>query len=307
MKILVLHQPFPMGNYKLNTEIAKKFHSEGHEVYLIQQLNGSKPTQEYVQSLKEQDFDLVYFEMLDFESFNVVEQLKGEKILLQASGGVLGSYEKILDYKGVWYDKIFTNSIVMKALFDKNKIPSEHFQFYFSPIVEEEKVVVEQYKNNCTFLGMGFGRLTSPSYQLERDIFFCKDIEDLSIYGIGWEGQPQWKGILPAEDIGKLYSSTKSAAAIIAKGQREKGMINNRYSEIASCGAPLITYNYREIDWFGADRFLNFVSSKEELKSTISSILENPEDYLDKANEFKSYISLKSEEFFLSLNKLIQS
>jgi len=40
MKILVFHQPFPMGNYKLNTYLAKQLENLGHDVYVLEQLNG---------------------------------------------------------------------------------------------------------------------------------------------------------------------------------------------------------------------------------------------------------------------------
>ena len=63
MKILVFHQPYPMGNYKLNEVIANHL-SKKHEVYLLQQLNGVEPDSEYVQQVTELDADLIYFEML---------------------------------------------------------------------------------------------------------------------------------------------------------------------------------------------------------------------------------------------------
>ena len=113
MKVLVFHQPWPMGNYKLNVAVADKLESQGHEVYALEQLNGRPASQEYVQQIIDMDFDLVYYEMLDHETFKIIEQLKCQRILLHASGGVLIEYDKILDYKGKWYDKIFTNSEIM--------------------------------------------------------------------------------------------------------------------------------------------------------------------------------------------------
>ena len=49
MKVLVFHQPWPMGNYKLNVAVADKLESQGHEVYALEQLNGRPATQEYIQ------------------------------------------------------------------------------------------------------------------------------------------------------------------------------------------------------------------------------------------------------------------
>lgn len=294
-----------MGNYKLNEEVAKYFKKQGHETYLLEQLNGNAASDEYIQALIEEDFDLIYFEMLDFETFKVVEKLKGEKILLQASGGVLGEYEKILEYKGIWYDKIFTNSLYMFDLFKKNNIPSEHFEYYFSPIQDSEKVFVEQYNNQCSFLGMGFNRLSSPDYELERQIFFRKQEFHFAIYGSGWSGIEHWRGLLPPYDIGNLYTSTQSAIGIIAKGQREKGMINNRYSEIGSCGTPIISYNYDTVDWFGGEQYINFISSQKELKQKVIDIVNNPDKYQEQNQGLRNFMEVKSTEFFQKLSSLI--
>ena len=51
MKILVFHQPYPMGNYKLNQVIAEYFEKEGHEVYLLEQLNGRPANEDYIQQI----------------------------------------------------------------------------------------------------------------------------------------------------------------------------------------------------------------------------------------------------------------
>ena len=120
MKILVFHQPYPMGNYKLNQVIAEYFGVKGHEVYVLEQLNGRPVTEDYIQQIINLDLDLCYYEMLDIETFKIVERLKCQKILLQASGGVLGDYNKIIDYKGKWYDKILTNSVIMESKFKQN-------------------------------------------------------------------------------------------------------------------------------------------------------------------------------------------
>ena len=256
MRILVFHQPYPMGNYKLNTIVAERFQQVGHEVYLLEQLNGRPYDHEYAQQIIDADFDLVYYEMLDHETFKIVEQLKCQRILLHASGGVLGDYDAILDYNGKWYDKIFTNSIEMHKKYQNANIPTEHFEYYHSAIKEEEKEFDINYNHECVFLGMGFNRLVDPQYALERELFFHEQPFDFGVYGNGWKGFKHWKGLLPPLDIGKLYSSAVCGAAIIAKGQREHGMINNRFTEMASCKCPIITYNYDTVDWFGAEKSL---------------------------------------------------
>lgn len=303
MKILVFHQPYPMGNYRLNQVIAEYFESSGHEVYTLEQLNGRPANEDYIQAILDLDVDLCYYEMLDIETFKIVERLKCQRILLQASGGVLGDYDKIIDYKGKWYDKILTNSVIMYNKFKQNGIPTEHFKFYHSVITDT--TYNPKYSFNCVFLGMGFNRLTDPQYQLERDLFFGNYDTNLALFGNGWQGHPNWKGLLPPDDIGNLYGSAKSAVSIIAKGQREHGMINNRVTEIAMSNCPMIAYNYDTIDWFGADKYINFVDNNNDVNVLINNIISYPESYTKKANDFKQFMITQDKEFYEKLEHLI--
>ena len=109
---------------------------------------------------------------------------------------------------------------------------------------------------------------------------------------------PYYNGVLSENDIGRLYSSAKSGLAIIAKGQREHGMINNRYSEMGSCGIPIICYNYPTIDWFGAEEYINFITSRQETMDTINDVINNQEKY--KSNSIKlQKFTKKQHELFL--------
>ena len=80
MKIIVFHQPFPMGNYKYNTAIANNL-SQNHDVYLLEQLNGREATEEYIEQIKSLEPDVVYFDMLDLETFKIIESLNCKKVL----------------------------------------------------------------------------------------------------------------------------------------------------------------------------------------------------------------------------------
>lgn len=304
MKILVLHQPWPMGNYKLNQIVAEYLQSQNHEVYLLEQLNGAPLTATYLNQIKDLDFDVCYFEMLDTETFKVLEQLDCTKILVYTSTGILGDSNKILDYYGTWYTKVLTNSKIMYEQFRKKGVPCEHFKYYHSIIKEEDlKTIESKYQHPCVFLGMGFSRLTAPEYNLEREIYFSTS--NLSIYGNGWDRHKSWKGILPPDDIGKLYGSAKSAVGLIAKKQRELGMINNRYTEIASATCPLISYKYPTVDWFGAEEYINFVSSNKEFEYLVKKIQEEPDFYREKAINFQSYMEVQIKDFYNKLTSLL--
>ena len=103
MKVVVFHLPFPMGNYKLNEVLANTLQADGHEVYLLQQLNGHPYDEDYYQQIKALDPDVLYFEMLDQGTFDVVEKFDCKKILNIMGTGILKDNFKndIKKYKGL--------------------------------------------------------------------------------------------------------------------------------------------------------------------------------------------------------------
>tara|TARA_Y100000592_G_scaffold77171_1_gene120968 strand:+ start:362 stop:1294 length:933 start_codon:yes stop_codon:yes gene_type:complete len=309
MKILVFHQPWPMGNYKYNTAIGNIL-GKTHEVYLLEQLNGREATDEYINQIIELDPDIAYFDMLDAETFKIIEKLKCKKILAYNTGGIVG-YDEIFDYKDKWYTHVFTNSIEMKEKFLNNGTFADNYKWYLNCLPEEEMVYELQYEFPCVFLGMGFGRVTNDSYKLERDLFFTgfDDRISLQVFGNGWpqSNNYTYRGILPANDIGKLYSSSKSGFAIIAKGQRERGMINNRYSEMGSCGIPIISYNYEDIDWYGAEDYINFVTNKDEIVDIVRDInLGKDDKYKVKSENLQKFCKNQHKIFLEKLNNIME-
>lgn len=303
MTILVLHQPHPMGNYKLNVYIAQHLRLLGHEVYTLQQLNGAPLTQEYLDIMKSVNPDVLYFEMLDIETFKAVEQFDCEKVLVHASKGVLESFDSILEYEGRWFTKLMTNS---KLLFDKWNLPnSEHFEYYPAPLTDDELENVGELGADIIFLGQGFARQTSPDYTKEREVFFDNNQISKAIFGIGWNNQTGYRGVLGPDDIGKLYSSTTSAFAMIAKSQRDMGQINNRYCELAFSKAPIISLDYPTIDWYGAERYINFVNNKEEIKEVIQKVVNKEDSIVEKTEGFRTFIEKKEKDFFTKLEYLL--
>ena len=298
-----------MGNYKLNEYISDYFSQKGYDTYLLQQLYGATPDEEYVQQIKELEPDVIYFEMVDLETFKIIEQMDCEKILLQASNGVLSTYEDIFDYYGKWYTKIITNSNIMHEQFQKKDIPCEFFKYYFSPLTDSELGRQDRYNHDCVFLGMGFHRMTSESYKSDRDIFFSGFEDpsiDFKIYGNGWPEFKHYAGLLPPNDIGKLYSSAKCGFALIGETQRNYGQINNRYTEMGYSALPIITQNYDSIDWYGIEPYLNFVSTKDEAYKLIVDIKHNVMPYKEKSIEIQNFMHRMHTEFFEKLNNLIE-
>lgn len=301
MNIIVFHQPYPQGNYKLNEYVAKHLKDQGHTVYLLQQLNGMKCTSEFVEEIKSVNPDVLYFEMLDKETFKAVEELNCKKVLVYASRGILPNFEEIVNYYGKWFTHIYTNSYNLYKLFVSKNIPSEHFEYYFSCLTDEECVFTPKYFNDCVFLGMGFARVNDKHYESERNLFF-DGIPNIrfSIYGNGWPSLPHYRGLLPPDDIGKLYSSARSAIGIIGSGQRSMGMINNRYTEMMYCGVPIFSLKYDTINWFGGEQYINFIENKNDIVNLLKT------DLKTKSNESKNFIRKKHQDFFNKLNNLIQ-
>ena len=74
---------------------------------------------------------------------------------------------------------------------------------------------------------------------------------------------------------------------------------------MAYCELPIITQNYETIDWYGTDKWLNFISSRNEAYDTVVDIINNKSKYEEKSREFKEYIIKRSEIFFEKLNLLV--
>jgi hypothetical protein len=149
---------------------------------------------------------------------------------------------------------------------------------------------------------MGFARVNDKHYESERNLFF-EGIPNIkfAIYGNGWPNLPHYRGLLPPDGIGKLYSSARSAIGIIGSGQRSMGMINNRYTEMMYCGVPIFSLNYNTIDWFGGNEYINFIENKNDIVQLLKS-----DTLKTKAKESKKFIRQKHQDFFDKLNNIIK-
>jgi len=313
MKILILHQPHPSGNYLLQARMAEILNEKGYdEVYLIEQLHGRPNQTEYEQAIIDLDPDVVYFEMLDKETFEIIEKLKNsKKILCYASKGLLQDYYDIEEYHGKWYDYILTNALPLHKHLKAVSIPSEHWEYYFSALDDNKIEICKDYRHDSVFLGLGHHRLISPHYELERSLFLQNmqlfNEHNVKVYGVGWNSQSHYYGgTLPPDDIGRLYKSSKSAFAMIEHVQRGFGAINNRYVEIGWCETPIITYNYPEIDWFGADKYLYFTDGGQKTIDIVQNLKNIPIDSIRKAEEFKEFLTNKHNEFVEKLIHFIE-
>ena len=310
LKILVFSQPFPMGEYHMKRFESDYLSSLGHEVYLLEQLNGKDWDDEYFQQIKSLNPDVIYFGPLDHKTYELIEHFDCKKILNSCSLGVFDKMEDIKEKYGKWYTHLFTNSIVayneVKKLTDNVK----HYEYFAHYIKDDEMKKKTEYEHDCVFLGQGFHRLTENSIQIDRDIFFSSFDEgyDIAVYGNGWPPNMNWyKGVLPAGHIGNLYKSAKSGVAIIEPDQHIYGMINNRYSEMSYCEIPIITHDYEKIDWFGARDYINFVNSKEEFMNTIKKCVNGEDEIILKTKKMRSFIENQHKVFYEKLKELVEN
>ena len=297
MKILILHQPFPMGNYRLMPYIATKLQKQGHEVLLTEQLNGRNWNEQTLKIITDQNFDAAYFEMLDGQTFTLLEKTGiKKKVLCYASKGIFNSFEDIIKYHNKYYTDVLTNSKVMSELFTSNNIKNEFFEYYPAPILIEEIVSKDIYKLPIVYLGGGFQRLVKPEYKVEADLIYNN--EKIAKFGNGWGSTKNYRGVLPPTDIGSLYFSADISIGTIEPSQRAKGMVNNRYSEMFKSGATVASITYPEVDFYGGEEFITFVNSKEELNN-VKVISESKRD----AQQI--FIQEKEKKFFNSLQNLL--
>lgn len=297
MKILVLHQPFPMGNYRLMPYIAHRLKIQGHEPILVEQLNGKSFSQDTVDQLNSLQFDAAYFEMLDGPSFQLLEQSNiKKKVLCYASKGIFNSFEEIIQYRDRYFTSIITNSKEMSNLFSLNNIPNEFFEYYPAPLLDEELTYDSRYNISFVYLGGGYQRLTKPEYKLESEIIYQNP--NVAKFGAGWIDVPNYNGILPPDDIGKLYKSAKISLGTIEPSQRKMGMVNNRFSEMMKSGASIAAVNYDNVDYYGGEEFISFICSREELEEVqpLSS---------SKKKLQNKFIREKEVNFFKSLDNLL--
>ena len=309
MKILVISQPFPMGEFHMKQFESDYLSNQGHEVYLVEQLNGRDWDQEYFNQIKALDPDVMYYGPLDHKTYELVEHFNCKKVLNSCSLGVFKQMEDIKEKYGKWFTHLFTNSIVAYNTVKEITNDIKHYEYFACYIKDEELIENLQYKHDCVFLGQGFHRLSESNIQSERDIFFSSFNKDynIAVYGNGWPKENWYKGLLPAGHNGQLYKSAKSGISIIEPDQRIYGMINNRYSEMAYSEIPIITMNYEGIDWFGASDYLNFVSSKQEFLNTVHKCINNDNNVILKAEKMKKFINNQQNMFYEKLKDIIEN
>ena len=307
MRIIVITQPFPMGEYHWKKYEAEHLSNLGHEVYLLEQLNGRDYDDDYVNQAIELKPDIIYSTPADHKTFEVIEKIDCKKVINICSLGIMKNHiSEWVNYYGKWWDNMFTNSMVLYEASKKVTDKVIHYQFPLVPLDEEQIKSEPNYSHDCVFLGQGFHRLSIPEFKKERETFFFGNYDfDFKVYGNGWPNTNWSGGVLPDGHIGKLYSSAKSAVGVIEQDQRVYGLINNRYSEMGYCGVPIITFDYKDVDWFGAEKYLNFISSYDEFRDTVYKCINKEDGIIEKAINFKKFMNNQHKAYLEKLEKII--
>ena len=82
-------------------------------------------------------------------------------------------------------------------------------------------------------------------------------------------------------------------------------MVNNRYTEMGICECPIITFNYKDIDWHGAEEYLNFVSSPDEFEKIVNLCVNDDEKIIKKTKDMKKFLQEKHKVYFEKLEYLL--
>lgn len=114
---------------------------------------------------------------------------------------------------------------------------------------------IDAFRSDVVYLGGG-GRGNKPAETTRHYLEAALDF-DFALWGSHWDrdywsdvyadnpSANRWhqfcRGVLPIDDIGRLYSSAKIVLNYHERSQREWGMWNNRVFEALACGALLIT------------------------------------------------------------------
>ena len=82
-------------------------------------------------------------------------------------------------------------------------------------------------------------------------------------------------------------------------------MINNRYVELGYCETPIITFQYPNIDWYGAKDYLNIIENYEDFNKIVQKCIQQDEKIIQKTKQMKKFVLNQHNVFFEKLNKLI--
>ncbi|KAF0698009.1 Aste57867_11340 [Aphanomyces stellatus] len=84
----------------------------------------------------------------------------------------------------------------------------------------------------------------------------------LVIYGFAWdlfpEFTPYWGGVLPPEDLPRVYAAATAVLGATMDAQRANGMINNRVFEVLAAGSILISDHYDALETLLGNRVLYY-------------------------------------------------
>ena len=181
-------------------------------------------------------------------------------------------------------DGYITNSRITEQLLSKFKptkfimLAANHRYFYPMP-------ADSLYSHNVVYLGM------YNEKKLSTDVFDRIYTESskfgLSIYGHSWKNHEtlstNWAGILPKNDISKLYNSAKIVLSTTELRQKAVGMINNRIFEAMSCGATIISEHFPELELvFGNNIF--YSRKTGDTTKIVSGILDGTIERKDPAS-----------------------
>lgn len=188
------------------------------------------------------------------------------------------------------FDHVFSNSQHCVEALAVHK-PATFLPLAFDPTMSQGATPEEKYRSEVAYLGIAGHK----SKDQLRTIIEPASRFDFQLWGKGWQFtryRKFHKGILPPDDIAKLYASTQVVLGMTEGRQKELGMINNRVFEALGCGASFVGDHFPELQSFFEDRVMT-TSSQEETEAAVQRVLDNPHEFERRRKDDREWILQK--------------
>ena len=307
--------------------LAEGFKQAGHEVYIIMGEENrlwSKPREEQLRrinrALDEANPDLVFVEGyagIDIQA--VLPEIKKRKIPIFYWAIEDPVSTHLSDAHIPYADLIFTTTIERVPFYEKHGVPSELLLFACNPDIHKNVGVFEEYKHDIVLVAANY------SNRYDKAAWFVIPLieagYDIKIWGIWWDDANRpvnlckypeiYGGILPYEELAKVYSSAKIVLGMNADDSSIT-QTSMRPFEVAGCGGGIYLGHYTKAVENVFDAKLAQVMGANGTKSIVDIILKekiNVKSYVEDAQNFvyeNHTYRHRAEQIAITFNKMFR-
>lgn len=188
------------------------------------------------------------------------------------------------------FDHVFGNSRAgIEALERADDQKSASFlPLAFDAEMAERAQPQDMYRCDVTYLGISGHKSRA---QL-RTILQPATEFDFQLWGKGWRFsrfRGFHKGLLPKDDIPRLYASAGVVLGMTERRQQDQGMINNRVFEALGCGATFVADHFPALEAFFGER-VHYARSADDTRSVIEAARARPREYRERGRANQQWI-----------------